>query len=124
MSYGVTCRDRHLWDPARKVGEYFLGSVALLERLIELESGVVSDLPDEIEIDDIKLRVFIEEALNRIETTNNTPLIALIAGVLEILMNLQAKIGGDSTKYNDRSAKLRSRAEKVFGQADDYLGYH
>jgi hypothetical protein len=111
-----------LWDPARKVGEYFLGSVALLERLIELESGVVSDLPDEIEIDDVKLGVFIEEALKRIETTNNTPLIALIAGVLEILMNLQAKIGGESTKYNDRSAKLRSRAEKVFGQADDYLG--
>ena len=122
MSYGVTCRDRHLWDPACKVGEYFLGSVALLERLIELESGVVSDLPDEIEIDDVKLGVFIEEALKRIETTNNTPLIALIAGVLEILMNLQAKIGGESTKYNDRSAKLRSRAEKVFGQADDYLG--
>lgn len=121
MSYSVFCNEEYLWGPALQVGDYFLGNVRMLEQLLNAESGITSYVADTIEIDKVKLKNFVEKALIYFETTNNTPLIAMIAGTFEIILALNAKASGYYPAGKGQSIGLLNRSKKVFLPVEEYL---
>jgi hypothetical protein len=121
MSYTVYCDDEYLWGPALEVGNYFIGSVQMLEKMLKADSGVTSLIADTIEIDKTKLRKFVELSLNKIETTNNTPFFAMISGTVEILLALDAKVNSNPPQGRSQSVKLVNRSKKIFTYLEEYL---
>ena len=121
MSYSVYCEEEYIWGPSLQVGEYFLGNVRMLENILTLESGVTSHLADTIEIDKTKLGDFVKNLFTYFEVSNNTPLIAMVSGTLEVLLALNAKVNGDYPRVTGQIAKLVERSKRVFFPVEDYL---
>jgi hypothetical protein len=106
MSYTVECNDVIIWEPAMQVAEYFILSVKALEKVVDKESGIDSpygeivdyrdfSLGDTLEIDYSKLKPFIDEVLRRFEQSIHTQFIAMVSGLIEVLLALEAKITGE-----------------------------
>ncbi len=123
MGYGVYCGEKNVWNPASGVGNYFLGSIQLLEKMLEIESGIVSPVADQIEIDADKLHKFLNELMNFIEQTNNTPMMVMIAGVTEILLGLNESLNNPLPKATPKNRVLIERSKYVFYPLADYINW-
>src|SRR5687768_933123 len=119
MGYTVYCKDEDLWSPSLSVGNYFLGSIQLLGNLIKVDSGVTSTLADSVEIDSVKLDIFVSKILEFIEKTNSTALLAMISGVTEILIALNAQINNAIPETTTKNRLLIKRSQKVFYPTSD-----
>jgi hypothetical protein len=120
--YTVYCKDKNIWNPSLVVGNYFLGCIKILEKLIEAESGITS-YADSIEIDSAKLFVFTEKTLDFFEKTNDTPLLAMISGIVEIVIALNIEIGNSELEITAKNHFLFLKAEKVFYPIEDYINH-
>lgn len=134
MSYTVECNGVIIWEPASRVAEYFILSVKALEKVMDKESGIDSPyaevidfdhltLGDTLEIDYSKLKPFIDEVLRRVETSNHTAFMAMISGVIEVLLALEAKITGGFARqpHGAAATALFERSKLVFWPLDMYL---
>ena len=122
MGYSVNCNDELIWGPSLKTGQYFLTNIEALEKLIGKESGVVSRMGDDIEIDYAKLKSFIDEVLDEFEKSNNTPILTIMSGIAELLLALEANITGEfRRKDSEPTSALIERSKLVFGKSDVFL---
>ena len=134
MSYTVECDDVIIWEPAMQVAEYFILSVKALEKVVDKESGIYSPysriidfdhliLGDTLEIDYSKLKPFIDQVLRRLEESIHTQFIAMISGVIEVLLALEAKITGEFTRepHSEAAAALFERSKLVLWPLEMYL---
>jgi len=122
MGYSVNCNDELIWGPSLRTGQYFLTNIEALEKLVGKESGIVSYMADDIEINYTKLKSFIDEVLGEFEKSKNTPLLAMMSGIVELLLALEANILGDFTrKGNGPTLALIERSKLVFGKSEGFL---
>jgi hypothetical protein len=106
MGYIVYCKNQSIWNPSLAVGNYFLNSLENLENLIGIKSGMTSPLADSIEIEPEELSNFVSQLLDYIEGTNNTPLLAMISGIMKIILALNAKVNNETPKVTERNQLL------------------
>jgi len=121
MSYIVECKGETVWQPARRVGDYFLANISILENLIESNSGIASTIEDDIQIDPELFSDFVIKTVNFIEVTNNTPLLAMMSGIIEVIVALNVKINGNQLEVTLKNQSLIERSKKVFHSIEDYL---
>jgi hypothetical protein len=121
MSYDVYCKGENVWQPARRVGDYFLANIKILEKLIESSSGIESHIADDIQIDAEMLSNFVEKTLNFIEKTNNTRLVAMMSGIVEVIVALNAEINNIHPEVTPKNRSLIERSKKVFYPIEDYM---
>lgn len=134
MSYTVECNEVIIWEPASRVAEYFILSVKALEKVVDKESGIDSPygeivdfdhliLGDTLEINYSKLKPFIDEVPRRFEESNHTAFMAMISGVIEVLLALEAKIIGEFTRepHGAAASALFERSKFVFWPLEMYL---
>jgi hypothetical protein len=121
MSYDIYCKGENVWEPARKVGDYFFDNIRSLEKLIEATSGITIKMADSLEIDPVIFGNFVEKALSFIEDTNNTSSVAMMSGIVEVLIGLNADINGFYPKATSKNRLLIERSKKVFYPIEDYL---
>lgn len=121
MSYIVECKGETVWQPSRRVGDYFLDNVSILEKLIESNSGIASTIEDDVQIDPELFSDFAKKALNFIEVTNNTPLFAMMSGIIEMVVALNVKINGNQLEVTSKNQYLIERSKKIFHSIEDYL---
>ena len=121
MSYVVDCKGVTVWQPARRVGDYFLGNIKILEKLVETDSGITSHVADGMEIDPVIFNGFVEKTLEYIEKTNNTALVAMMSGIIEINIALNADINGFYPEITSKNRTIIERSKKVFYPIEDYL---
>jgi hypothetical protein len=121
MGYTVYCKNQNVWNPSLAVGNYFLSNLQNLEKLIGIKSGITSLIADSIEIESRELSIFVNNLSDYIEKTNNTQLLAMIAGISEIILALNAKINNDFPEMTERNRGLVERSKKVFYPITDYL---
>ena len=121
MGYSVYCKDQVIWFPSLAIGNYFLGNINLLENLLKIESGIASPLADSIEIDPKKLSIFADKILVYVEEANNTPLFAMISGITEIILALNAEVNNDIPEETEKNRHLIEGSKRVFYNISDYI---
>lgn len=84
MGFIVTYKDKEIWNPSLTVGNLYLEQIASIEKIIGQRSGVISAFDDEIEVDKEILKNFINACLEFLQNSNNSALIAMFAGCIEV----------------------------------------
>ena len=95
MGYIVTCGDKEIWSPSLTVGNLYFEQISLLEKIVGNGSGVVNSFDDELEIDKQKFETFINFSFEFLRKSNNSALIALSAGCLEVSLYIYYLITDD-----------------------------
>ncbi len=121
MSYDIYCKGENVWQPANRVGNYFFDNIRSLEKLIEANSGVTIKMADSLEIDPVIFGDFVEKTLSFIEDTNNTSLVAMMSGIVEVIIGLNADINGFHPEVTSKNRLLIEKSKKVFYPIEDYV---
>lgn len=94
MGYIVEVDGRSVWEPSRRVAELFLSQIRGLESVFEVPSGVSSPVADEIAVDAAELRTFLVTVLELLARSGSRPLETLVAGPLQLCIELHEKSAG------------------------------
>ena len=107
------CDGQEIWSTSLGVGNLFLAQIRAIESLLGTKSGVDSFLADTVEIDASLFNSFIGNAMQTLESTNNAPLFALMAGCLEIAIALNTKITDQLPDTSEKLMPLLTKAKSV-----------
>jgi hypothetical protein len=95
-----------LWEPSLRVGELFLAQVAALERTVGKPGGVTTRVADEIEIDLVQFRAFLEGLLDLVGTSRSRWLAALVSGPAKVGIVLYEKGTGERFEIPPEAAEI------------------
>lgn len=84
MGYIVSCENKEIWTPSLTVGSLYFEQVQSLEKILEKESGIIQPFDDELEINKEIFENFINVSLDFLRKSNNSELLALISGCVEV----------------------------------------
>lgn len=88
MGVTVVCNEQIVWSPSLTVGNVFFQQIKKMEEILNKESGVSMYLADEIDIDQNTFESFIRNSMAYLEKTQNTPLVAMLSGCIEVSLYL------------------------------------
>ncbi len=94
MGFIVTCGEKEIWNPSLTVGKLYFDQIMSIEKIIDVISGVTSPFDDELEINREEFKEFIDISLKFIQNSNNSALIAMLSGCLEVSIYLNFLIAG------------------------------
>lgn len=94
MGYIVTCENEEVWSPSLTVGNLYFEQINSLEKIVGSSSGVTNPFDDELEIDKQKFESFIKSSLQFLQESNNSALIAMLSGSLEVCLYVYFLITG------------------------------
>lgn len=121
MGIIVECNEQELWSPSLGVGNFFFAQIKALELLVQESSGISAIDGDLFNIDADLFQNFIKVVIKKLEETNNTPLLALSSGCLEICIALNAKITGKWPTVSPQLESLLTRSQKVMLPISFYI---
>ncbi|WP_225991914.1 DUF6086 family protein [Actinomadura montaniterrae] len=86
---------REIWDRGLRTSQMFCGQILLLEKLVRQPSGVHDTGYDEVHIDPVKLRAFLQTVFEYLGKSGSQPLRAMVRGVIQVALFLDRRASGD-----------------------------
>lgn len=84
MGYIVTCQDKEIWSPSLTVGSLYFEQISSLKKIIGVDNGVTNPFDDELDINKEEFETFINSSFELLTESNNSALLVLSAGCLEV----------------------------------------
>lgn len=88
MGFIVICEEKEVWSPSLTVGNLYFEQIISTEKIVDITSGVTNPFDDELEINKEEFKKFINASLKFIQNSNNSALIAMLSGCLEVSIYL------------------------------------
>lgn len=113
MSYVFLVGEDMVWSPTRRVGELYVGMLAVAADVLKQPTGLGPDLGEMYEIDMIAFEAFLKELLAFRAESYHQYLWMLVDGVLPISIAMFERGGGVITGETDRQNEYLAEVHRM-----------